>query len=122
MRPCQFRHDMGRDAHAPGFYLHLGPDEVRFRGGPVDGPDPDALLRMRTVIARKTRSLEGRQHGRQRPSSNGWARVRGECSWFGRRAGFDPAHAPFIDDLRRKSFFFTSNGDEALARTPALVD
>jgi uncharacterized protein (TIGR02453 family) len=24
---CQFRHSAGRDAHAPGFYIHLQPDE-----------------------------------------------------------------------------------------------
>jgi len=29
----QFRHRLGRDVHAPGFYVHLGPKEVFFGGG-----------------------------------------------------------------------------------------
>jgi uncharacterized protein (TIGR02453 family) len=40
---CQFRHRLGRDVHAPGFYVHLAPKEV-FVGGGLWMPDPDALL------------------------------------------------------------------------------
>src|SRR3974377_1858992 len=25
---CQFRHALGKDAHAPGFYMHFAPEEV----------------------------------------------------------------------------------------------
>jgi uncharacterized protein (TIGR02453 family) len=28
-----FRHERAKDAHAPGYYLHIGPDEVFARGG-----------------------------------------------------------------------------------------
>jgi uncharacterized protein (DUF2461 family) len=27
---CQFRHTAGKNAHAPGFYVHLAPAEVFF--------------------------------------------------------------------------------------------
>src|SRR6185295_12558339 len=30
---CQFRHALGKDAHAPGFYMHFANDEVFFGGG-----------------------------------------------------------------------------------------
>ncbi len=30
---CQFRHEAGKDAHAPGFYVHLGRDEIFYGGG-----------------------------------------------------------------------------------------
>ena len=30
---CQFRHEAGKDAHAPGFYVHLATDEILFGGG-----------------------------------------------------------------------------------------
>jgi uncharacterized protein (TIGR02453 family) len=29
----QFRHELGKDVHAPGFYVHLAADESLFRGG-----------------------------------------------------------------------------------------
>src|SRR4029078_4024466 len=41
-----FRHERAKDAHAPGFYLHLGPDEV-FAGGGVWHPDTQAATRVR---------------------------------------------------------------------------
>mgnify|MGYP000335809005 CR=1 FL=1 len=37
---CQFRHQDGRDAHAPGYYIHLGDDSVRFGGGIWMPPAP----------------------------------------------------------------------------------
>jgi uncharacterized protein (TIGR02453 family) len=38
---CQFRHEAGRDAHAPGFYVHLAPKEVRIGGGIWLPPVPE---------------------------------------------------------------------------------
>ena len=49
---CQFRHRLGRDVHAPGFYVHVGPDEI-FYGGGLWMPEPDALLKIRERIAAK---------------------------------------------------------------------
>ncbi len=36
----QFRHEAGKDAHAPGFYVHLAPGEVFFGGGVWMPPNP----------------------------------------------------------------------------------
>jgi uncharacterized protein (TIGR02453 family) len=44
-----FRHDRAKDAHAPGYYLHIGPGEV-FAGGGVGHPDTDAAKRIREAI------------------------------------------------------------------------
>src|SRR5665811_1482075 len=41
----QFRHEQGRDVHAPGFYLHISPEECFFAVG-CWHPDPDALGRI----------------------------------------------------------------------------
>jgi uncharacterized protein (TIGR02453 family) len=30
---CHFRHSLGKDVHAPGFYMHFASDEVFFGGG-----------------------------------------------------------------------------------------
>jgi uncharacterized protein (TIGR02453 family) len=97
---CQFRHMAGKDAHAPGFYVHLSPEEV-FYGGGLWLPPPDALRAVREAIVadpqrwkevtrapafrRRFGGVEG--DGLQRPPK-----------------GFDPEHE-FVEDLKRKSFF-----------------
>jgi len=49
---CHFRHALGKDAHAPGFYMHFAPDEVIFGGG-LWMPPPEALSKIRDQIAGK---------------------------------------------------------------------
>jgi uncharacterized protein (DUF2461 family) len=44
-----FRHERSKDAHAPGFYLHLDPKEV-FIGAGIWHPDKDALLQIRGAL------------------------------------------------------------------------
>ena len=100
---CQFRHASGKDAHAPGFYLHLAPDEVFFGGG-IWGPKGDALRSVRQRIVDKP---------------DDWTNATGALDLRGDQLvrapkGFDPDH-PLIDDLRRKSFFSFQDADEALA-------
>ena len=46
-----FRHERGKDAHAPGYYLHLAPGEV-FGGGGIWHPDAPALAAIREAIVR----------------------------------------------------------------------
>ena len=46
----QFRHSLGKDVHAPGFYVHLAADGC-FLGVGCWRPEPDALLRIRERIA-----------------------------------------------------------------------
>ncbi|MDH3925737.1 MAG: DUF2461 domain-containing protein, partial [Xanthomonadales bacterium] len=46
----QFRHEAGKDAHAPGFYLHLAGDGI-FYGGGVWNPASPQLNRIRDFIA-----------------------------------------------------------------------
>ncbi|MDP1611884.1 MAG: TIGR02453 family protein [Sulfuritalea sp.] len=48
----QFRHELGKDVHAPGFYMHIASDECFFGAG-CWHPEPDALGRMRDLIAAK---------------------------------------------------------------------
>jgi uncharacterized protein (TIGR02453 family) len=48
----QFRHEMGRDVHAPGFYVHIAPDECFVAMG-VWRPDPATLLAIREAIVEK---------------------------------------------------------------------
>ena len=45
----QFRHQAGKDIHAPGFYLHIAPDEIFFGAG-MWRPDAAALKSIRNFI------------------------------------------------------------------------
>lgn len=45
----QFRHEFGRDVHAPGFYVHISPDEC-FLGAGTWRPERQALALIRQAI------------------------------------------------------------------------
>jgi len=98
---CQFRHQAGRDAHAPGYYVHLALDGVRFGGGIYLPPTP-VLTKIRYAISEK---------------SLGWNAIKADTDFETtfkegirgdglKRApkGFSPDH-PEIEDLRRKTLF-----------------
>jgi len=113
---CHFRHAAGKDAHAPGFYVHLEPGDVFFGGGIWMPPNP-VLEKIRNTIAE---------------NPNAWKRIISNPTFkkkFGgiegealKRPprGFDKDH-PFIEDLKRKSFFVTQSVDPNLALSPKLV-
>ena len=46
----QFRHALGKDVHAPGFYVHIATDECFFGAG-CWHPEADALGKIRDTIA-----------------------------------------------------------------------
>ncbi len=48
----QFRHALGKDIHAPGFYVHIATDECFFAVG-CWHPESDALGKIRDLIAEK---------------------------------------------------------------------
>ena len=48
----QFRHALGKDIHAPGFYVHIAKDECFFAVG-CWHPEADALGKIRDLIAKK---------------------------------------------------------------------
>ncbi|MFT6396630.1 MAG: hypothetical protein ACJAYU_001373 [Bradymonadia bacterium] len=46
----QFRHEAGKNVHAPGFYLHMDPDEGCFLGVGIWGPDGPTIRAIREAI------------------------------------------------------------------------
>ena len=111
-----FRHELAKDAHAPGYYLHLGPGEV-FAGGGIWHPDTQAATRIREAIVddpdrwrRATR--RGAFATRLHLGGDTLKRV---PSWA------DPAH-PFADDLRRKDYFGWAQLSEDDVVAPEFVD
>ena len=114
---CHFRHALGRDVHAPGFYMHFAPDGAMFGGG-LWMPPPDALTKIRETIASKP------QAWKKMLSEKAFAKmfegVGGEGLSRPPR-GFDPDH-PFIEDIKRKSFFAMRDEAAKIAASPKLVD
>ncbi|HTW36034.1 MAG TPA: DUF2461 domain-containing protein [Rhizomicrobium sp.] len=114
---CHFRHALGKDAHAPGFYMHFAPDEVIFGGG-LWMPPPDALGKVRDAIAGK--SAAWKKVVTEKRFTTAFDGVSGEALSRPPR-GYDAEHA-FIGDIKRKSFFVMHEGSVKLASSPKLVD
>lgn len=99
----QFRHEQARDVHAPGYYLHIDPDQV-FLGAGMWRPASDALRGIRERISDKPEE---------------WERVCDDKT-FSRHfslggeslsrppRGFAKDHA-MIDDIKRKDFIAVKN-------------
>jgi uncharacterized protein (TIGR02453 family) len=113
---CHFRHALGKDVHAPGFYMHFAPGEVMFGGG-LWMPPPDVLAKVRTAIAAKPQAWKKMLADRKFAAR--FDGVSGEALSRPPR-GFDPAH-PFIEDIKRKTFFVMQEADAKLASSPRLV-
>jgi uncharacterized protein (TIGR02453 family) len=114
---CHFRHALGKTVHAPGFYMHFAPDEVFFGGG-LWMPEADVLGKIRNAIASDPamwkKVLQDRNFRKRFDGVQGDALTRPP-------RGFDPDH-PFIEDIKRKSFFAMHEAGIKLAQSPALVD
>ena len=113
---CHFRHEAGKDAHAPGFYVHLEPGAVFFGGGIWMPPNP-VLEKIRTTIVE---------------NPNAWKRIITNPTFKKRFGGiegdglkrvprgFDKEH-PYAEDLKRKSFFVTQDVDVKFAQSPKFI-
>ena len=113
---CHFRHAAGKDAHAPGFYLHMEVENLFFGGGIWTPPAPKLNL-IRDFIADNARSWARVRNAKKIQEVGG---ILGDGLQRAPR-GFDEQHV-HIEDLKRKSFFVMTDADPALALSPALVD
>jgi uncharacterized protein (TIGR02453 family) len=102
----QFRHELGKDAHAPGLYLHLEPGSV-FAGGGIWHPGSETLALIRDRIVAEPGAWQQAVGGR---SFGSGYRLGGDALKRA-PAGFDSEH-PLIDDLRRKDFIAVTTLDE----------
>ncbi len=110
-----FRHEAARDAHAPGFYLHLQPGNV-FAGVGIWRPGGPALRGIREAIDE---------------DPDAWLRASGDRRF---RASFELAgdsliraprgfgvDHPLIVDLRRKDFIGVARLDEDAVLSPDFM-
>ena len=113
-----FRHEAGKSAHAPGFYLHMAPREVFVAMG-LWGPDTKTLSKIRQAIVDDPKE---------------WKRVIVDPAFrdaFDRDAhtdplkrpprGFDPQH-PFVEDLKRRHFVAAQQLSPEETLRPAFLD
>ena len=112
----QFRHELGRDVHAPGFYLHLAPGEV-FAGAGIWHPDSATATKIRHRIVEKSSTWK-RTVGSD--AFDGLLRLDGDTLKRPPR-GFDPEH-PLLEDLKRKDFIVVSHFDEEAACDPDFIE
>ncbi len=101
---CHFRHRAGKDAHAPGYYVHIAPDEIFFGGGIWMPPTP-VLNQIRDAIVdspKRWAAIEQSPAFRKR-----FGEIRGDKLKRPPK-GYDPEH-PLIEHLKHKSFFAFSS-------------
>ena len=114
---CHFRHKLGRDAHAPGFYVHIAPKEVFFGGGIWVPPNP-ALARIRDTIVENPQEWKRIKSNRAIRETCGG--IRGDGLKRPPR-GYDPEH-PHLEDLKRKSFFAMRHEKPAIIHQEDFID
>lgn len=92
----QFRHEAGKDVHAPGIYVHVAPDAV-FMGMGVYTPGSPELRKIREFIVDKPKRFRGAVED---PKMLAEWRLGGDTLKRAPR-GFDPEH-PLVDHLKKK--------------------
>jgi uncharacterized protein (TIGR02453 family) len=111
-----FRHELGRDVHAPGFYLHLAPREIFVAAG-IWHPDSATLAKIRDRIVADPDRWTSVTRGA--PFADVY-RIGGD-SLKRAPAGYDPDH-PLIDDLKRKDFVGVAELDEETVTADGFLD
>lgn len=111
----QFRHESGRDVHAPGFYFHVDPDEV-FLGVGIWHPDSKSLAKIRRAIHK---DQAGWKQAKNAKAFRETYELAGDSLKRPPR-GYDAEH-PLIDDLKRKDFIAVHQLDHDVLFEPDLV-
>jgi uncharacterized protein (TIGR02453 family) len=111
----QFRHRLGKDVHAPGFYLHIEPGEV-FIGVGIWHPDSETLFKIRTAFAEEPNPYQ--QALAHKPFQN--FAMAGDSLKRPPR-GFDADH-PLVEELKRKDFIAVNELDEKALFEKNLAD
>lgn len=93
-----FRHDRAKDAHAPGFYIHLEPRNC-FMGVGLWRPETGVAYAIREHIAAEPKAWRAATRSK---AFDGFYSLGGD-SLSRPPKGFDADH-PLIEDLKRKDF------------------
>jgi len=111
----QFRHEMGRDIHAPGFYLHIEKNDC-FIGAGIWRPDSATLGKIRDAIVEKSDAwIAARDDKRFRKQFS----IEGDTLKNAPR-GYARDH-PLISDLKRKDFIAIARIDDCCITAADLL-
>jgi uncharacterized protein (TIGR02453 family) len=110
-----FRHSAAKDAHAPGFYLHLEPGDC-FAGVGIWHPDGPTLRAIRQRLVDEPQRWKKIKAGR---GFQGKLELTGDSLKRPPR-GFDPEHE-LVDDLRRKDFVAIASITDKEVCSPTLM-
>ena len=115
----QFRHEQGKDVHAPGFYLHLEP-KASFAGVGLWTPETKVAGAIRQRIHD---DAEGwKKASKSRAFTNVWDMNQHENEYLKRvPKDLDPDH-PYADDLRLKSFIAGARLTQAQVTSGGFAD
>jgi uncharacterized protein (TIGR02453 family) len=102
----QFRHQQGRDIHAPGFYVHVAPGECFLAVG-LWRPEAESLAAVRQAIVE-----EPLRWRRARDARAFTARFTLEGNVLKRPPRGYAAEHPCVEDLKRTDFIAVENLDE----------
>jgi len=111
-----FRHERGKDVHAPGYYLHLEPGSV-FMGAGIWKPDGETVAKIRSRIDAK--QAEWRETIGNEAFSSTFS-LEGDSLKRPPR-GYDPDH-PLILDLKRKDFIGSMELSEEIVLRDDFLD
>jgi uncharacterized protein (TIGR02453 family) len=111
-----FRHELAKDASAPGFYLHIGPAEV-FAGGGIWHPDTRAATSIReAIVAQPERWRRATRTGSfAKRLELGGDSLKRVPSWA------DSEHQLAVD-LKRKDFFGSTRLSKSDVLAPGFID
>ncbi|MYD54260.1 MAG: DUF2461 domain-containing protein [Chloroflexi bacterium] len=113
----QFRHESGKDVHAPGYYVHISIEEC-FIGAGSWMPDRDALLAYRRAVSEHPREWLALK---ELAETSEWS-IDGHHDMLKRPPRGFSADDPMIDDIKRKHFIVTHRMEIEDVTAPDFVD
>ncbi|MXY85984.1 MAG: DUF2461 domain-containing protein [Chloroflexi bacterium] len=113
----QFRHESGKDVHAPGYYVHISIEEC-FIGAGSWMPDRDALLAYRRAVSEHPREWLALKELAEKSE---WS-IDGHHDMLKRPPRGFSADDPMIDDIKRKHFIVTHRMEIEDVTAPDFVD
>ena len=111
----QFRHQLGKDVHAPGFYLHVEPGDC-FLGAGIWRPDSTALGKIRDYIVVRDKAWVKASQDKAFIKKY---EISGE-SLVNAPRGYDKEH-PLLEDIKRKDFIAICQLSDKTVKSGQLI-
>jgi len=115
----QFRHERGKDAHAPGFYVHLQPGQ-NFAGVGLWSPETAVARQIRQAINDDPHGWRASAHSED--FTDTWALGADDGDRLKRIPRELDARHPFADDLRLKRFTAGTRLTQKTVTSTGFVD